>query len=116
MSESKKVLEALRPPAPSRQACPCSGLALRWTLGQNGALRASTEMLTGLWEVLTWSPKQQAGAMPGTLISPSVVAAGVLGETEAGCAKAGSLNPAGYNMGLRAEPSEGPRWWLDPCP
>ena len=33
---------------------------LWWTLGQNGALRASAEMLTGaVQEVLTGSPKQQ---------------------------------------------------------
>lgn len=86
---------------PSRQASP-----LLWTLGEDGALWASPEMLTGpLWEVLTRSPEQQAGARPrGQLIAsaPSVAAVGVLGETEAGLpAQAGHLNLVYGAQGLR---------------
>ena len=63
-------------------------------------------MLTGpLQEVLTRSPEQQAGARPGGQLiasAPSVAAAGVLGETEAGLpAQAGHLNLVYGAQGLR---------------
>lgn len=63
---ARRVLGGLPPASLQAGLAPAVDSPLRWTLGQNGALRASTEMLTGaLQEVLTGSPKQQAGAMPG---------------------------------------------------
>ena len=65
-SQSRKGLGVLPPASLQAGLAPAVGSPLRWTLGQNGALRASAEMLTGaLQEVLTGSPKQQAGPMPG---------------------------------------------------
>ena len=65
-SQSRKGLGVLPPVSLQAGLTPAVDSPLWWALGQNGALRASAEMLTGaVQEVLTGSPKQQAGAMPG---------------------------------------------------